>query len=58
MFDNGPGDLSSISGRVIRKTLKMVFDTYLLNTQRYKVGIKSKVEQSWEMSSVFPYTLV
>ena len=37
---NGPGDLGSIPGHVIPKTLKMVFDTYLLNTQQYKVRIK------------------
>ena len=44
---NGLGDLGSIPGRVIPKTLKMVLDTSLLNTQQYKVRIKSKVEQSW-----------
>ena len=37
---NGPGDLGSISGRVIPKTFKMVRDTALLNTQQYKVRIK------------------
>ena len=41
-----PGDLGSIPGRVIPKTLKMVLDTSLLNTQQYKVLIKDKVEQS------------
>ena len=40
VFANGPGDLSSILGSVIPKTLKMVLDTSLLNTQRYKVRIK------------------
>ena len=34
------GDLGSIPGRVIPKTLKMVLDTSLLNTQQYKVRIK------------------
>ena len=29
----------------------MVHDTYLLNTQQYKVGIKGKVEQSRDRSS-------
>ena len=48
---NGPGDLGSIPGRVIPKTLKMVLDTSLLNTQKYKVRIKGKVEQSKERSS-------
>ena len=47
VFANGPGDLGSI----IPKTLKMVLDTSLLNTQHYKVRIKGKVEQSWEKSS-------
>ena len=34
VFANGLGDLGSISGRVIPKTLKMVLDTSLLNTQQ------------------------
>ena len=37
VFAIGPGDLGSIPGRVIPKTLKMVLDTALLNTQQYKV---------------------
>ena len=45
VFTNGPGDLGSIPGRVIPKTLRMVLDTPLLNTQQYKVQIKGKVEQ-------------
>ena len=36
----GPGDLGSIPGCVIPKTLKMVLDTSLLNIQQYKVRIK------------------
>ena len=32
VFANGPGDLGSIPGRVIPKSLKMVLDTFLLNT--------------------------
>ena len=55
---SGPGDLGSITGRVIPKTLKMELDTTLLNTQHYKVRFKGKVEQSWEWSSALPYTLV
>ena len=55
---NGPGNLGSIPGRVIPKTLKMVFDATLLNTQHYKGGIKGKVEQSRERSSALTYTLV
>ena len=35
----------------------MVLDTALLSTQHYKVKIKDKVEQSWELSSVLPYIL-
>ena len=58
VFANGPGDLGSIPGRVIPKTLKMVLDTTLLNTQHYRVQFKGKVEQSWEWSSALPYTLV
>ena len=56
MFGNGPGDLCLISGRIIPKTLKMVLDTSLLNTQHYKVRIKGKVEQSLERSSALLYT--
>ena len=57
-FANGPGDLGSISGHVIPKTLKIVLDTYLLNTQQYKVRIKGKMEQSWERSSALLCTSV
>ena len=39
VFTNGPGNLGSIPGRVIPKTLEMVLDTSLLNTQQYKVRI-------------------
>ena len=58
VFTNGPGDLGSIPGCLIPKTLKMVLDTSLLNTQQYKLHIKGKVEQSREKSSALPYTLV
>ena len=51
VFANGPGDLSSIPGRVTPKTLEIELDTPLLNTQHYKVRIKGKVEQSLERSS-------
>ena len=57
VFANGPGDLDSIPGRVIPKTLKMVLDTALLNTQPYKVHIKGKVEQSTERSCALPLHL-
>ena len=36
---NDPGDLGSIPGQVIPKTLKMVLDTSLLNTRQYKVRV-------------------
>ena len=58
VFAYGPGDLGSLPGRVIPKTLKMVLDTNLLDTQQYKVRIKGKVEQSQERSSALPYTSV
>ena len=50
VFAIGPEDLGSIPGRVIPKTLKMVLDTSLLNTQQYK----GKVEQFREWSSALP----
>ena len=40
VFANGPGDLGSIPGRVIPKTLKMVLDASLLNPHQYKVRVK------------------
>ena len=58
VFANGQGDMGSISGRIIPKTLKMVLDTSLLNTLQYKVCIKDKVEQSRERSSTLSYTFV
>ena len=57
-FTNEPGDLGSIPGRIIPKTLKMVLDTSLLNTHQYKVHIVGKVEKSRERSSTLPYTEV
>ena len=58
VFANGLGDLGSVLGGIVPKTLKMVLDTSLLNTQQYKVRIKGKVEQTWERSSVLLYTWV
>ena len=58
VFSNVLEDQGSIPGRVIWKTQKMVLDTSLLNTQRYKVRIKGKVEKSRERSSALPYTSV
>ena len=57
VFANSLGDLATIPSRVIPKTLKMVLDTSLLNTQQYKVHIKRKVEQSRERSSALPLHL-
>ena len=54
VFANDLGDLSSIPGCVIPKTLKMVLDTSLLNTQHYEVRIKGEVEQSSEKRSTLP----
>ena len=58
VFANGLGDLGTVPGRVISKTLKMVIDTSFLNTQQYKVCIKGKVEKSRERSSALLYTSV
>ena len=43
VFTNGLGDVGSVPGHIIPKTLKMVLDNSLLNTQQYKVRIKDKV---------------
>ena len=48
VFAYGLGHQSSILGRVIPKTQKMVLDFALFNTQHYKVKIKGQVEQSRE----------
>ncbi len=37
VFANSPEGLVSIPGRVIPKTLKMVLDTSLINTQQYPI---------------------
>ena len=58
VFANGPGELGSVPGRVIPKTLKIVPKTSLLNTQQYKVRIKGKVEQLRERSRALLYTFV
>ena len=42
VFANGPGDLGLIPGRLIPKTLKMVLDTSLLNTQHCNVRHRRK----------------
>ena len=58
VFTNGPGDRSSIQGRFIPKTQKLVLDAALLSTQHYTVRIKGKVEPSNEQSSALSYTSV
>ena len=58
VFANGLEDMGSIPGRVIPKTLKMVLDSSLLNTQQYKLRIKGKGKHSKERSSALPYTSV
>ena len=58
VFTNGPADLGSIPSLVIPKTLEMVLETSLLNTQHYQERIKGKMEQSKERSSALPYTSV
>ena len=58
VFANDPGDLGSIPGRVMPKTLKMVLDISLLNTQQYKERIKGKVEQFRERSSALHLSVV
>ena len=55
--DQWPGR-SGFNPRSSLQTQKMVLDDTLLNTQNYKVRIKSKVEQSRERSSALSYTLV
>ena len=56
VFDNGPGDLGSISVRVIPKNQKTGTWCFMLSTQQYEVGIKGKVEQYGERGSAHPYT--
>ena len=56
VFANSPGDLGSIPGRVIPKTLKIVLDASLLNTHQNMISIKGKLEQYRERSSALPYT--
>ena len=53
---NSLEDQGSIPGRVMPKTLKMVLDTSLLNTQHHII-IKGKVEQSEGRSCTFPLYL-
>ena len=58
VFASGLGDQGSIPGRVIPKTQKMVLDLSKLNTQHYKVWVKSKVVHYREKSNVLLYISV
>ena len=51
---NGPGVRSSIPGQVIPKTQKMVHNSSLLNTQNYKIQIKSKWSNAGKGAAPFP----
>ena len=54
VFANDPGDMGPIPGRVTPKTFKMVLGTSLLNTLKYKVRSKGRVDSiSW----IVPRTL-
>ena len=55
VFANGPGDLGSITSRVIRKTQKMVFDTNLLNTQYQGSRVKWRNPGNGVVPSPTPY---
>ena len=48
VFTNCPGDLRSIPGHVVPKTLKMVLVISLLITLQYKVRIKGGAIQGKE----------
>ena len=52
VFANGPGDLGSIPGRVIPKTLKRVLDTSLINIQQ--IRLLSRVKRSNPGKGVAP----
>ena len=58
MSANGTVDQDSITSHTKDLKKKNGIDTSLLNTQRYNVGIKGKVEQSKKWSNVLPYTSV
>ena len=57
VFANGPRDQDSIQVELYQR-LKVVLDAASLNTQHYKIRIKSKVEQSRKWSSALPYISV
>ena len=49
---------TGVQSQVESKTQKLVPDAALLNTQHFKVCIKSKVQQYSERSSALPYIAV
>ena len=58
VFAKGLGDLDSIPGRVIPKTLKMVFHTSLFNTQQYKVLFTNpSTRAGYDTRSIFKRSL-
>ena len=56
VFANGPGDRGSIPGQVIPKTLKMVLDTSLLNTQHYKLMYQGYSRAIQENFTAYSFT--
>ena len=48
VFTNGLKDQDSVPGQVILKLKKMVLDTSMLNSQHYKVWIKSEWSNPWK----------
>ena len=57
VFANGPGDLGSIPGRVIPKTLKWNLIPPCLTLSIIRYGSRVKWRQSWEWSSALPLHL-
>ena len=58
VFVKGPRRLVFNPRSSHTKDSKIVLNVALLNTQRYKIRIKGKVEQSREWSSALPHTSV
>ena len=58
VFANGPGDRSSIPGRVIPKTLKMVLDASLLNTQHTHMVLDASLLNTHTHTHTYIYMCV
>ena len=58
VFTNGLGKWATVPSQIMPESQKMVLDASLLNTQHYKIGIKSKVGKSKERSCALSYILV